>query len=210
MSDSPPRERFLFRSSGFFLFPFRGECRGGGPSVEPPDGGSGLKRSPATARLLPPPLSSSLRPFFRPFLWDLVFFLPSSCDWDVALSRSSLPAVRTGGGGGGLDSRWSLVRLRESDGAASEKCSPRLSPARTRSPRGSRSSWRLRPSLLSPPPPRRSSSFQRLGLSSAGATLGGERSRGSCGRTTWLSRRCFSPPVHAQRHTHTHTNLSFC
>lgn len=154
-SDSPPRDRFLFRSSAFFLAPFLGEYKGGGPSVELPVGGSGLKRSPAPAKLLAAAISSSLRPFFKPFLCDFVFFLPSSWDWEPTISLSSLTATGTGGG---VDSRWSLPLLRESVGV-SARCSPRLSPPLLRSTRGSRSSRRLRTSLLSPPP-LRSSSFQ--------------------------------------------------
>lgn len=155
-----------------------------------------MKRSPAPAR--PPPISSSLRPFFRPFLCDF-FFLPSSWAWEPAMSLSSLPMARDDAGGGGVASRCSLPLLRESAGV-SERCSPRLSPPLLRSPRGSRSSWRLRASLLSPAP-LRSSSFQWLDFSSARAALGGERNKGSWGRTTWLSKRCLSALSDGGGHT---------
>lgn len=156
-----------------------------------------MKRSPAPPGMLPPPppTSSSLRTFFSTFLCDF-FFLPSSWDWEPTVSLSSLAAARAEGRSGGVDSRWSLQpRPRESDGPSATG-SPRLSPPLLRSPRGSGSSWRPRASLLSPAP-LRSSSFQWAGFSSDAAALGGERSGGSWGRTTWLSKRFLSAPANS-------------
>lgn len=182
-SESAPRDRFRFRSRVFFLDPFLGEYKGCGPSWGAAAGGSGLKRSPELAL---PTGSSSLRPFFKPFLWDFVFFLPSSCGWEPAVSLSSLPVARAKVAGSGVES---LPLLRDSLWLSTGS-SPRLSP-RPRSPRGSKSSrWRV--SLLSKGP-LRSSSFQCPDLSSDEADLGGVLSKGSWGRTTWLSRRCLSP-----------------
>lgn len=167
MSESAPRDRFRFRSRAFFLAPFLGEYKGCSPSVVDAAGGSGLKRSPELA-----PDSSSLRPFFNPFLCDLVFFLTSSCDWELAVSLSSLPVPRATEAESGVES---LPLLRESLWLSTGS-SPRLSPL-LRSPRGSKSSrWRV--SLLSKVP-RRSSSFQCPDLSSAEADLGGVLSNAS-------------------------------
>lgn len=188
MSESAPRDRFRFRSRAFFLAPFLGEYKGCGPSEVAAAGGSGLKRSP---ELVLPTDSSSLRSFFKPFLCDFVFFLPSSCDCELAVSLSSLPVARLKEAGSGVES---LPLLRESLWLSTSS-SPRLSPL-LRSPRDSKSSrWRV--SLLSNVP-LRSSSFQCPDLSSDEVDLGGVLTKGSWGRTTWLSRR-LSLPAHSTK-----------
>lgn len=161
-SESAPRDRLRLRSRAFFLAPFLGEYKGGSASAAEAAGGSGLKRSPGFA-----PDSSSLWPFFNPFLWDFVFFLTSSWDWQPAVSRSSLP--RANEAGSGVESR----PLPRASPWLSEGSSPRRSPL----PRSSNSS-RWRASLLSKAP-LRSSSFQWPGLSSDEADLGGVLSSGS-------------------------------
>lgn len=169
MSESAPRDRFRFRSRAFFLAPFLGEYKGCSPSVVDAAGGSGLNRSPELALA---PDSSSLRTFFNPFLCDFVFFLTSSCDWELAVSLSSLPVARAKEADSGVES---LPLLRASLWLSTGS-SARLSPL-LRSPRGSKSSW-WRVSLLSKVP-LRSSSFQCPDLSSDEVDLGGVLSNGS-------------------------------